>query len=145
MRKLGLLPGTTFGRAYAINIWGDVVGECGELIGDGSFYYPHPFLWTKARGMIALETLGGPSGRALDINDDGQVVGWADSASGGDSRRAFLWEKDKMSDLNVLSGAGGKRTLSDASAINDYGQIVGSFKVNGPGNERHAYLLTRKP
>jgi probable HAF family extracellular repeat protein len=144
-QKLGLLPGTTFGRAYAINLWGDVVGECGEPIGDGSSYYPHAFLWTAAAGMIALGDFGGHSGRALDINDMGQVVGWASSASGGDSRRAFLWEKGKMSDLNVLAGAGGKRTLDDASAINNWGQIVGSFKVSGPGNERHAYLLTPKP
>src|SRR4029450_151893 len=49
VQKLGLLPGTTFGSAYAINIRGDVVGECGEPLADGS-YYPHAFLWTEADG-----------------------------------------------------------------------------------------------
>jgi probable HAF family extracellular repeat protein len=93
--------------------------------------------------MIALGDLGGRSSRALDINDDRQVVGWARNAGG--STRAFLWEKGRMSDLNVLSGAGSKLTLESANAINNRGHIVGSLRTSGRVSENHAFLLTPKP
>jgi probable HAF family extracellular repeat protein len=142
VQKLALLAGTTMGWAHALNNGSSVVGECREQIGDG-IYLSHAFLWTPASGMISLGGLGGGSSVASDINDIGQVVGTTSTSSG--SSVAFLWENGKMSDLNILSAAGNKQTLLNASAINAAGHIVGSLRTNGRVNEIHAYLLTKKP
>jgi probable HAF family extracellular repeat protein len=75
-----------------------------------------------------LGTLGGLSSEAWDVNESGQVVGWAKIANG--QRRAFLYSGGLMSDLGTLGG-----TESVAYAINDSSQVVGSAK-NGAGTQR---------
>jgi probable HAF family extracellular repeat protein len=44
-------------------------------------------------------------GRAWDINDSGQVVGWADSsqvdANGNPIQHAFLWQNCSMTNLQI--------------------------------------------
>ena len=65
-----------------------------------------------------LGTLGGSSSTALSINASGQVVGWAQNASG--NKRAFLWDKGVMRDLGTLGGP-----TSGAYDVNDSGQVVG--------------------
>lgn len=66
-----------------------------------------------------LGTLGGAAGEAFGINDAGQVVGWALTTEG--YTHAFLYSAGTMSDLGALSGG----NLSEATAINAGGQIVG--------------------
>ena len=65
-----------------------------------------------------LGTLGGPESQAHAINEQGQIVGWSDTAAG--ELHAFLWQRDTMTDLGTLGG-----TMAAASDINDQGQIVG--------------------
>jgi probable HAF family extracellular repeat protein len=107
------------GEARAINSQGQVVGE-GQLAGAAHF---HPFLWT--RGTITdlgvLEQGEREYGRATDINDHAQVVGFSvvrqDPEQSG--QHAFLWQHGVLTDLD--------RSASDsaANAINNDGQIAG--------------------
>lgn len=66
-----------------------------------------------------LGTLGGANSRALAINEEGWVVGEADTRNG--PTRAFLWTPESgMQDLGTLGGE-----ISRAYAINDRGQVAG--------------------
>jgi len=95
---------------------------------------PHAFLWTAARHMRDLGTLGAPASIALGINNCGAVV--------GGSGRAFLWtEQTGIVDLGTLGG----RT-SCANDVNELGCVVGVSQT-GHTDRRglpvtHAFLRT---
>ena len=72
--------------------------------------------------LTDLGTLGGLSAQAYDLNNAGQVVGYATNSSS--QSRAFLWQSGQMSDLGVLGGS-----ASVAQAINATGQVVGYSAV----------------
>ena len=80
--------------------------------------------------MHDLGTLGGATSAAVDINDDGQVIGIADTADG--HSHAFLWD-GKMHDLGTLGG-----DTSRAQAINRLGQVVGNAETEE--GTTHAFL-----
>jgi probable HAF family extracellular repeat protein len=75
---------------------------------------------------------GGTSSRANAINNQGQIVGSADTSAG--NTHAVLWQHGKVTDLGTLPGG----TTSAASAINDQGQIVGSSDARD--GQQHAVL-----
>jgi len=72
--------------------------------------------------MIELQnTLGGVEGQAVNINDKGQIVGWASDANG--LRHAVLWTSpDSLIDIGSLGGT------AVAHGINEYGVVVGSSR-----------------
>jgi probable HAF family extracellular repeat protein len=85
--------------------------------------------------MQDLGTLGGRFSQAGGINDQGQVIGSADTADG--STHAFLWTaSDGMQDLGTLTGG----TFSEAFGINDQGQVIG-VRDMADGSSR-AFLWT---
>jgi probable HAF family extracellular repeat protein len=142
----GYGAGAGYSEAFGINQAGQVVGEArnGVDIVDA-------FLWSKGGTdgvptnpqMKDLGTLGGsgPQGSSANgINNAGQVIGWALTASG--QQHAFLWTKGgtdgvptnpQMKDLGTLPGD----STSVALGINptsSYGvQVVGySYSASGP-------------
>ncbi|MEA5112560.1 MAG: hypothetical protein VB050_00885 [Geobacteraceae bacterium] len=138
MQDLGVVANGSM--ANGINNLGQVVGESAG--GFGSFF------WSAATGAVNLKTFG-PSRRiyAYDINSSGQIVGYGSPAPGtGD--RAVLWDSYTGSpiDLNSLFPdliASGW-ILSEATGINDQGQITGWMRQTS-GSALHAFVLTPVP
>ena len=73
------------------------------------------------------QTSGGDTGGAEGINDDGWVVGYANSSVGSNSSNAFVYDaQDGFRFLPTLPG--GRNTA--AVSINKHGQSVGSTELN---------------
>ena len=102
MSKLESL--TDNSRGYAINEEGQIVGYADSIA----------FMWEDGT-VTSLGTLGGNYSFAWDISNSGWVVG--ESGVSGSPSHAFLWIDGVMTDM----GGG------IAEAINDIGQVVGSF------------------
>jgi uncharacterized membrane protein len=131
---------TLFGGSWPPTL-GNGISKTGQLVGQNSIYstygFGHATSW-KSDVSTDLGTLGGEavsySSLANGLNDRGQVVGWSTTApisfgecSGGDgtgcSMHAVLWTRSgAIRDLGTLSGD----TLSAASKINFFGQVIGS-------------------
>ena len=141
-----LLPGLCSGsaadrcgaQARAINDRGQIVGK-GDLTSESESAY-HAALWQAGR-VRDLGTLGGGSSLAEDISDRGQVVGW--SFVRDRILRAFLWEAGRMRNLGTLPGPhpASRERESQALAVNERGQVVGTSTVWRSGEwYRHAVL-----
>jgi len=155
MQDLGTLGGP--------NSWVDwpVKDDVGLLAGQSDTPNPDPlnenfcstgnviclgFLWQEGV-MTALPTLGGNNGSATDVNNRGQVVGWAENSTHDPNcippqildTEAFIWEKGQIQELPPLSGD----SLGAATAVNDRGQVVGGSGICGhvsPAVSLHAVL-----
>jgi probable HAF family extracellular repeat protein len=123
MTGLGTLGGDS-SQAKGINKDGEIVGVSRTT--DGS---DHAFLYSDGK-MRTLGTLTDATG----INKNGDVCG----AMSGSSNAVVISSKGKVTDLGSLDGGG-----SEASAINDKGQVVGdSFAVDPFGGGAHAFLYS---
>jgi probable HAF family extracellular repeat protein len=124
MTDLGTLGGPA-SWAVAVNDHGHVAGWAD--LADGQTR--HAFLWRDGE-MIDLAPPGdlGPwpvSSRAVDLNDDDQVVGVAETASpvaGLGAIRALLWQDGEVTDLGAGVEPGAQ---SYPCAINDHGHVTG--------------------
>ena len=89
------------------------------------------FVWENGT-MSVLDPLG-RQGHPEDNNNLGQVVGdW--ELSWGSAEHAFLWQNGKMTNLGTLRGF---RAASDATAVNNRGQVIG---ISCSANSGHAFL-----
>ena len=88
--------------------------------------------------MIDLGSLAGTNGNsyANAINNHSWVVGLSSSSSG--TNQAFLWREGVMTNLNDLIPPGSGWVLTNATAINDHGEIAGSGRYLG---QPRAFLL----
>ncbi len=139
MQQLPTLLGDPDSAATAINDQGQVVGISGTCdVAVGAFSAEHAVLWQKGT-VTDLGNLGGAGWNTpIAINNRGQIVGFSDlpgDVSGGvlsPNFHAFLWTKaGGIRDLGTLPGD----TISEATGINDQGQVVG---VSFPSS--HAFL-----
>ena len=131
MTDLGTLGGA-HSVPLAINNRGQVVGQS-SLPGDGT---GHATMWYRGR-IVDLGILPGDVfSEALDITDEGQILGFSCSSTGC---RAATWAEHEVTDLNTQISDTSGWQLGDAQAGNAGGQITG----NGAHDDlSHAYLLT---
>jgi probable HAF family extracellular repeat protein len=123
--------GGTIVSPYYLNNRGQAVGYM-NLVGDIG-EQGHPFLWEK--GVLTdLGTFGGNVGKAVRVNEVGQVLGSATYPS-DQVFRAFLWQNGAKSDL----GAVGSDGCSQGNDINSRGQVVG-FSFACDGSTARAFL-----
>jgi probable HAF family extracellular repeat protein len=126
-------------RVVALGFTGNVraVNDRGDMVGGRVFAgtLTHPFLWRsgKLTDLGELKPTNDGSGEATDINNRGEIVGISNTESKTPPvrERAFIWRNGVMTALFSLD------TESFASAINDRGQVVGSYAVGGVS---HAFL-----
>jgi probable HAF family extracellular repeat protein len=133
MTDLGTLGGST-SIAYAINTAGQVVGYASPPNSS-----VHAFLWSNGT-MTDLGVLF-DSSVAEAINTAGVVVGTADvlNSNGTTANHAFIYSGGTLQDLNNLIPSGSGWVLTEATGINDKGQIVCNA-INTSGYT-HAFLL----
>ncbi len=144
--KIGTLGGAGWNTPTAINNRGQIVGFSdlpGDVSGGKLTFNFHAFLWTKEGGIQDLHTLSGDTlSEALDINDQGQIVGVSCTANFA-SCRVFLWQDGVMKDLNNLIPPDSPLHLISAGGINDRGEITGQACVLSDGtcsSETPAFL-----
>jgi probable HAF family extracellular repeat protein len=117
-------PGWNLSYAWDINSSGQIVGVGTGAGGDRGYLL-------SGGQLFDLGTLGGSRSDAYGINEAGDVVGRARTAS--EQTHAFLYSNGFMVDLGTLGGAS-----SQAWDINDAGQIAGwATDANG---DRMAFL-----
>lgn len=138
IESLNYLPGASDTQAVDINSQGSGRGHIVGTSGNRGFFW-------DGGAMFPIDTLGGDSSEAVDINDLDQVVGNAKTADG--STHAFLWKlgsggKGIITDLGTLGGSN-----SFAVAINDAGQVAGYSETGETYSEggitvnvQHAFL-----
>jgi probable HAF family extracellular repeat protein len=127
-RELRPFEDDSTSAATAINDNGQVVGisgDCDQAVGRLSAR--HAVLWDKNGKPTEIPNLGGTAWHTpMDINQQGDVVGFSNPAEPGDPEfisRAFLWINGaaEAEDLKVLDGD----AFSEAFAINSRRQVVG--------------------
>jgi probable HAF family extracellular repeat protein len=132
--NLGNLGGQGWNTPMAINRRGDTIVGFSDLPGDvsGGVLTPnfHAFIWTKESGkMTDIGVLPGDTlSEALDVNDQGQVVGVSIP-----SFHAFIYENNKLRDLNALMPKGSPLLLIGANGINERGEITGQACIIADG------------
>jgi probable HAF family extracellular repeat protein len=132
--NLGNLGGQGWNTPMAINHRGDTIVGFSDLPGDvvGGVLSPnfHAFVWTEKTGkMTDIGVLPGDSlSEALDVNDQGQVVGVSLP-----SFHAFIYENGKMFDLNSFVPKSSALLLIAANGINEKGEITGQACVISDG------------
>nr|MBA3483647.1 hypothetical protein [Pirellulales bacterium] len=131
LHDLGTFGGT-LSAGIGINAGGQVTGFS-STTGNAA---RHAFLYDGT--MHDLGTLGGTDSLGSAINAVGQVTGY--SLTTGGAYHAFLYTSGSgMVDLNTLIDPLLGWELSNATAVNDGGQIAGYGIIGG---QTHAFLLT---
>jgi probable HAF family extracellular repeat protein len=138
----------TLGPSY-IDSSGSDINNAGQVTGSSSTSSgtSRTFLYSNGQ-MMDLGTLGssifGNNSYGGAINDAGQVVGSFDLYGTRSFFHPFLYSNGQMVDLNNLIDPALGITLTGATDINNYGQIVANGEEDAsPGV--HAFLLTPVP
>jgi probable HAF family extracellular repeat protein len=116
--------------AEDINNLGEAVGSFSIETGQTILF--RAFFWSANTGPVPFGTFGGNDSAAIAINDQSQVAGYSDTASG--VSHGFLWTPSGgMVDIGTLGG------YSRPEAISETGQIVGFSATSGSA---HAFAWT---
>jgi probable HAF family extracellular repeat protein len=143
MHDLGTLGGPDSFAMFLNNV-GEIAGvSYTNNVADPNTGFPHmdPFLWRDGK-MQDLGNFGGtndPFGPSLfvaGLNNHGQVAGFM-NLPGDQIAHAFLWDGEKLIDLNASRGGLGGN-FSFAAGLNDAGAVIGAATL--PGDQvQHAF------
>lgn len=134
-----LLDGDTllslgFEHGAGLNENGQVAGTRNTGQYDANGAIGHAVSWSNGT-VLDLGTLGGKRSAAYDINNNGLIVGAADTAPApGSPDLACYWDALGIHSI-PLSG-----TRSQAYGVNDLGQIVGIYSPDTDPQYGHAFL-----
>lgn len=109
--------GAEASQATAIDGRGNMVGTVNSWPGSSHSMFGLSTIWTPQ--PLALSPQIAYSAIANDINDRGQIVGYAGSTGWPNNGAAHLWEN------GVTTVLGNPLAESQALALNEHGQIVG--------------------
>ncbi|MBD1920212.1 DUF3466 family protein [Microcoleus sp. FACHB-831] len=127
----------------AVNEFGNVAGtENAPCLCDSAFFKPFNGSGISLGTLYSSRPEEGerPFNGARAINNLGQIVGFSGLAQFGQlvEQRAFFWENGNIFDLNKFISNDSGWFLTEATGINDVGQIVGQGTING---KKRAFLL----
>ena len=157
LTDLGTLGGPNSNAVFPLNERGEIGGVAETSTPDplgedfcsfGDHLICLPYLWQRGV-MTPLPTLGGGSGNAKEINNRGQVVGFAENTTPDPTCVApqvlhfkpVLWEKGQIQELPTFPGDPDGVAL----VINDNGQAAGASgncHKDSPEEDFHALLWT---
>ncbi|CAN5848123.1 hypothetical protein BH24CHL4_BH24CHL4_06440 [soil metagenome] len=141
---LGTLGGS-LSEARAINQTGQITGVSTTGPGQTGFDSEDssPFLWQNG-SMTNLGLGEGHSwGMANDINDTGLIAGTVGNVSAADpsmATSAVIWTGGLLLDLNDISAGEGDLHLTEAIAVNNFGQII--CRAIDPEGNPHVVVLS---
>lgn len=127
---LGLPDAWAWGEATAISDAGQVAGTLNDDTGGSTAFLRQ----TSGLTVLLPALAAGGSSRAFGVNSSGMVVGISDA-------KAFLYD-GSIHELTLLLSASSGWDLTEAVAINNRGQIVGTGYHDG---QQRAYLLNPVP
>jgi probable HAF family extracellular repeat protein len=123
---------------YAINNSSQVVAQGTRSVGFQAY-----LLDSRTGDITTIGTLGGSGSSALGINNQGQVVGYAelpfDEIHRTSIRHAFLYD-GTIHDLGILGEGSPGFGFSSASAVNEAGVAVGYSSIAQSTGIAHAFL-----
>lgn len=130
MTMLSGFEAGVLGDALAVNNVGQVVGNYSD---SGGY---RPYIWSGQSGLRPLGLPAGTTGVVSAINDLGVCAGAIGTPESGLERAALWTAQGELRDLGTLDGA----VASQATGINDAGQVVGWFK--DASGTMHAFIWT---
>lgn len=134
---MGVVSGDTYSTARGINDAGLITGKSGRITSNVTLERIFLFNGTS---LVNLGRLSGDNvAQGNDVNAGGVVVGYSANNSDLVDQRAVIHDGSSLVDLNTLIDGGSGWFLTEATAINDSGSIVGTGVLNGV---RRAFLLT---
>lgn len=119
----GTLTSLGSGYAGAVNGKGQIAGMFGNVFG----------IWTDGAVTALPLPVGSMYGTASDINNNGDVVGYA-YFTATSAYRAVVWRNGTVQEIGTLAGD----VSSSGKAINDAGQVVG--QSSSSTNSSRAFL-----
>jgi hypothetical protein len=128
--------------ALGINASGQIAGFSATATApDGVVTSQEAVLWSALAGTgTALQDVGRTGfSEALAINGPGQIVGFSDTANGMD---AVLWDASTGVGADLAGILGSDWTNTQATGINDVGDIVGFGTFMGSGTEGFLMIPT---